>query len=67
MDVKKKLRDILDKYKSREYKETPLLDNFETIVSLIAGEKGDKFETCLKICYDICIRKELKALESAPN
>jgi hypothetical protein len=55
------ISEYLDKYRNKEYKETPLLDNFEAIAQLIADEsyEGDLFKASLLMVYDVCIRKEL--------
>ena len=48
-------------YKSKEYKETPLLDNFKEICEIIADScyDSDTFKSCLLVLYDAFIRKEL--------
>lgn len=64
-EAKKKVRSILDEYKSKEYRQTPLLDNFKKLVDIIADANygGDRFRVCLLMIYDACIRKELHANE----
>jgi hypothetical protein len=53
------LRAHLDRYRNREYKETPLLDKFEDILGVIAkGYQGDRFRACLLVIYDVLMRKE---------
>ena len=61
MDAKKEIREYMDKYKVREYKETILVDNFEQIAKIIADANydGNVFKATLMIIYDVCIRKEL--------
>jgi hypothetical protein len=58
-DDKAKLRAHLDRYRNREYKETPLLDKFDDIVGSIARSyNGDKFKATLLVIYDVLMRKE---------
>jgi hypothetical protein len=53
------LRAHLDRYRNREYKETPLLDKFEDILGVIAKNyQGDRFRACLLVIYDVLMRKE---------
>ena len=61
MEAKKEIREYMDKYKVREYKETILTDNFDKISKIIADANydGDTFKTQLLLIYDVCIRKEL--------
>ena len=61
-----KLRVFLEKYKSKEYRDTPLLDNFEEICRIIAlaNYNGDILKAALLIIYDVCIRKELSKVEN---
>lgn len=61
MDSKKAIREFMDKYKVREYKETILLDNFEQIAKIIADAnyEGNVFKATILIIYDVCIRKEV--------
>lgn len=53
----------------KEYKESPLLDNFETIVQTVADANydGDTLRAALLLVYDVCIRKELAHLEDNTN
>jgi hypothetical protein len=56
---KRTLRVLLDKYRLREYKETILLDNFDTIVKTVAKSyEDDDFKARLLIIYDVLMRKE---------
>ena len=59
-DDKLKLRkEYLDKYIYREYKETPLLDNFPSIVEIVAKSyNGDILRAALLLIYDVLILKE---------
>lgn len=59
---KAQLRAYLDSYRNREYKETPLLDNFNKIVTTIAktSYEGDTFKAALLVIYDVIMRKELE-------
>lgn len=59
-DDKIKLRVHLDRYRNREYKETPLLDNFSDICKIIgkSSYNGDTFQAMLLLVYDVLIRKE---------
>lgn len=68
LEAKEKLMKFLDAYKSKEYKETPLLDNFDQITKIIADANydGDTFKTTLLMVYDVCIRKEMLKLEETP-
>jgi hypothetical protein len=52
-------------YKGKEYKETPILDNFKDICQIIAdcNYNSDTFQSCILILYDACIRKELDQVE----
>ena len=61
-EEKQRLRELLEKYKSKEYKQTPLLDNFDEIASIIGGANynDDSFRAGLLMIYDACIRKELQ-------
>ena len=44
-DDKIKLRVYLDRYRNKEYKETPLLDNFKDICKVVAQSyEGDNFK-----------------------
>jgi len=53
------LRAHLDRYRNREYKETPLLDKFDDILGIIAKNyQGDQFRACLLAIYDVLMRKE---------
>jgi len=63
------LRELLEKYKSKEYKQTPLLDNFDEIIRIVAlsNYEGDTFKAALQIIYDACIRKELSQVENNAN
>ena len=36
LEAKRSIRDYLNKYKMKEYKETPLLDHFQEISQIIA-------------------------------
>jgi hypothetical protein len=62
------LREFLDLYKVKEYKETPLIDNFETIAQIIADAnyEGDSFKASLLMVYDVCVRKEMEKMEATP-
>lgn len=55
LDSKIKLRVHLDRYRNREYKETPLLDKFEEICAIV---DPDTFKACMLIIYDVLMRKE---------
>lgn len=58
-DDKIKLRLQLDRYRNREYKETPLLDKFSEICDTVAKSyNNDSFKACLLIIYDVLMRKE---------
>ena len=59
---------MLEAYKAKEYKETPLLDHFDKISQIIADANynGDQFKTSLLMVYDVCIRKEMEKLEETP-
>jgi len=53
------LRIHLDRYRNREYKETPLLDRFHEISSIVGKSyNGDSFKASLLIIYDVLMRKE---------
>lgn len=69
LEAKDKLRKLLDTYKMKEYKESPLLDNFNSIVETVAeaNYNGDHLRTALLIVYDVCIRKELGHYEDNIN
>lgn len=56
------LRALLDAYRNREYKETPLLDSFNKLISIIANSsyEGDTFKAALLVIYDVILRKELE-------
>jgi len=63
-----KLQEYLDKYKSKEYKETPLLDNFSNIARLISQNyDNDVFKATLLIMYDVCLRKELNHIDRSAS
>lgn len=49
-------------YRNREYKESPLLDNFEKVVQIIADSAygGDCFKAALLVIYDVVLRKEIE-------
>lgn len=66
MEYKDKLRNFLSKHKSKEYKQTPLVDNFKEIVSILAeaNYEKDELRAALLLAYDVCIRKEQDELES---
>jgi hypothetical protein len=50
---------FLDKYRNKEYKETPLLDNFQEIAETIGKSyNNDSFEATLRLVYDVLMRKE---------
>lgn len=50
---------MLDKYKIRDYKETPLLDSFNEVVKIVARSyNDDTFKAKLLIIYDVLLRKE---------
>eukprot|EP00347_Sterkiella_histriomuscorum_P014896 403359104 len=56
---KKDVRLILDKYRNRDYKETPLLNNFHDIAEVVAKTyEGDVFKAKLLMIYDVILRKE---------
>lgn len=56
---KVKLRTHLDRYRNREYKETPLLDNFAQICEIVGRSYGgDTFKGSLLLIYDVLMRKE---------
>jgi hypothetical protein len=59
----------LDLYRNKEYKETPLLDNFEEISKIIADASygGNVYKASLLMVYDVCIRKELQSQEHISN
>ncbi len=59
-ECKAKLRAHLDKYRNREYKETPLLDNFSDISAIVAKSSydGDTFKASILLVYDVLLRKE---------
>lgn len=59
----------MEAYKMKEYKESPLLDNFELIVKTVADSnyQGDKLRAALLLVYDVCIRKELAHIEDNTN
>ena len=65
-EAKAKLREFLDKHKSKSFKATPILDNLEEIVSIIAtaNYNSDSFEAGLRVLYDVCIRRELMQFDS---
>jgi hypothetical protein len=59
MEDKVGMRKYIDMYKNREYKETPLLDNFKDVSQLIAKSyNGDSFRASLLLIYDVLMRKE---------
>lgn len=62
LEDKGELRALLDAYRNREYKETPLLDNFTKIITTIANSsyEGDTFKAALLVIYDVILRKELE-------
>ena len=56
---KGRLKAHLERYRNREYKETPLLDKFEDIIDIVAKSyQGDRFRACLLLIYDVLMRKE---------
>jgi hypothetical protein len=59
-EAKVGLRVHLERYRNREYKETPLIDQFEEISEIVAkaGYEGDKFRAQIRIIYDVMMRKE---------
>jgi hypothetical protein len=58
-DDKIKLRIHLDRYRMREYKETPLLDKFSEICKIVGNSyENDNFRAALLIIYDVLMRKE---------
>lgn len=60
----KALRDLLDQYRHKEYKETPLLDNIDAITKIVAKNyEGDQFKAALLLIYDVCIRREINQVE----
>ena len=62
---KKDLRKILDLYRNKQYKETPLLDNFDKILQIISlSYENDKFKSMLYLVYDVILRKEQEKKES---
>lgn len=66
MEEKDELRKFLNMHKSKEYKQTPLVDNFQEIVTILAGSNYEKDElrAAILLAYDVCVRKELDELES---
>jgi hypothetical protein len=59
VDYKVKLRIHLDKYRNREYKETPLLDSFGELSEIVGRSYGgDAFKASLLLIYDVLMRKE---------
>lgn len=53
------MRRILDKYRNRSYQETPLLDEFNQIASIVGQSyEQDVFKAKLLLIYDVLIRKE---------
>lgn len=66
MEEKDVLRKFLNMHKSKEYKQTPLVDNFQEIVTILAGSNYEKDElrAAILLAYDVCVRKELDELES---
>lgn len=60
MEEKESIRKYLEMYKSKEYKQTPLIDNLEAICKIIAESNynGDELRATLLVIYDACIRKE---------
>lgn len=59
VDDKIKLRVHLDRYRNREYKETPLLLQFSDIAHIVGKSCGnDPFKASLLIIYDVLMRKE---------
>jgi hypothetical protein len=50
---------LLDRYRNKEYKETPLLDNFSEICRLVSKSyHDDPFKASLLLIYDVLLRKE---------
>ena len=59
LEDKKNMRTHLDKYRNKEYKETPLLDHFNNIAKIVAKSYNDDiFKAKLLIIYDVLMRKE---------
>jgi len=58
-DQKRRLKSLVDKFLGKEYKETPLLDKLDEVVSIIAESyENDKFHALLLIVHDCLVRKE---------
>jgi hypothetical protein len=58
-DDKIKLRVLLDRYRIKEYKETPLIDKFEEITQIIGRQyQDDTFKATMLLIYDVLMRKE---------
>lgn len=56
---RKAMRQHLDQYRNKSYKETPLLDRFDDIVAIVSNSyEGDKFKAKLLLVYDVLMRKE---------
>lgn len=50
---------MLEKYRNKDYKETPLLDNLNEITRIIAkAYDNDIFKAKLLLVYDVLLRKE---------
>lgn len=48
-----------DKYRNKDFKETPLLDNLDQIIEIISKSyEGDIFRARLLLIYDVILRKE---------
>ena len=55
---------MLDQYKQKEYKKTPLLDSINEISKIVAmNYENDEFKAVLLLIYDVCIRRELNQVE----
>lgn len=59
-EARGKLRLYLDRYRNREYKDTPLLDHFSDLTDIIGASsyEGDTFKASLLLIYDVLLRKE---------
>ncbi|CDW78409.1 UNKNOWN [Stylonychia lemnae] len=56
---KKELRSYLDKYRIKDYRETPIIDNLDKICEIISRSyQNDQFKARLLLVYDVVLRKE---------
>ena len=54
-----KIRTILQKYKNKEYRETPLMDQLSEVFKVVAeGYENDIFKAQLLVIYDVLMKKE---------